>query len=105
MRRRAPLGPADLRRRLACLAREAFHHLVELLAVLLAEVDLVVPAVKAERAGQMLAARNLFRVVVTCECDGDLLCHVFPPSPNRHDIPARAWFITDGDQSISQSAH
>ena len=28
-----------------------------------------------------------------------------PPPPSRHNIPARGWFITDGDQSISQSTH
>jgi hypothetical protein len=69
MCRRPPLSPANLRRHLACTFREALHHFVELLAVLLAEVDFIVPAIEAEHSGHLFAARNLFRIVVTGECD------------------------------------
>jgi hypothetical protein len=37
---------------------EALNRLVELLAVLLAEIDLIVPAIETERASQLLAVGN-----------------------------------------------
>src|SRR6266702_8162414 len=55
------------------------NHIVKLLAVLRAQVDLILPAIQAEPAGVMLALRNRFLVVVTGKCDGNLLCHLRPP--------------------------
>jgi hypothetical protein len=39
---------------------EPLEYLIEFLAVLLAQVDLIVPAVEAERARHLLAIRDLF---------------------------------------------
>ena len=55
--------------------------LVESAAVHGTQIDLVVAAVQAEPAHPMLALWNLFLVVVTCICDGNLLYHFKPPFP------------------------
>jgi len=53
-----PLRPPDPAGHLPCPLSESAEHLVELLAVLLAQVDLVIPAIKAERPSHVLALGN-----------------------------------------------
>src|SRR5260370_16057722 len=65
MRGRPALRPAHPAGDPARLIGEPPHGFIELLAVLLAQVDLVIPAVEAERAGEMLPVRNFPCVVVT----------------------------------------
>jgi hypothetical protein len=77
--RRPALGPARPGRRPARVLRVTANHVVKLLAVLGAQVDLIVPAIQAEPACVMLALRNRFLVVVTGKSDGNLLCHLRPP--------------------------
>ena len=79
MSRRPALGPAGPCGRPARALRVTADHIVKLLAVLGAQVDLIVPAIQAEPARVMLALRNQFLVVVTGKSDGNLLCHLRPP--------------------------
>src|SRR5215475_14564451 len=69
MRGSPPLRPAGPAGYLPGFLGEAAYRLVELLAMPLAQVDLIIPAIKAERASHLLAVRNLFRVVVAGERD------------------------------------
>src|SRR5215469_2884787 len=69
MRGSPPPSPTGSAAYLPCLLCEPADHLIELLAMPLAQVDLIIPAIKAERTSHVLAVRNLFRVVVACERD------------------------------------
>src|SRR5580693_1639857 len=88
--RRPALGPARPGRRPARVLRVTANHVVKLLAVLGAQVHLIVPAVQAEPACVVLALGNRFLVVVTGKSDGNLLCHLRPPSLCGKYIPPRA---------------
>ncbi len=70
------LGAHDQGRRPARLAGKALQCLVELLAVLLAEVDFIVTTAETERPHERLARRDLPCVVVAGERNRDLLCHL-----------------------------
>ncbi len=69
MRRCPPLDAAYPARCLTGAIRELAENLIELLTVPYAEIDLVIPAVEAERTHHVLAVRNLFRIVVAGECN------------------------------------
>ena len=87
VRRGPPLGTSLACRCPAGVLGVSDHDLLELLAVLRAEVDLIVVSVQAEPTCPMLASWNRFIVVVTGECDGNLLCHFWPPFPCGKYIP------------------